>query len=490
MKERRLLLAKPIKQVDLGLPSGKKWAEYNIGSESYSDPGLYFSWGNITGYNPPLDGYNFNSANYNTTPGKSLTSEIPRNPTYDVAQVILGRNWTIPTRDDFTELNDNCTITQYTTTSNAYGAIGKLFTSKINGNSIFIPCGGYYDNTTKNYSSYLYLWTKNYSSSSSADAGYSSGTSLRSTTEYRYYGLNIRPIYSPIIPGLSTSPSNRTVEPTSGSYQILKVYYDSSLLANSNVSISYSGQISSASYNSSNGQITYEYKNNQDYNNPATGTITVTYNGESTTFTLNQLADYTYEVNASDTVGDRRLFSILSHSDGPSSVNEFFNEMACSYYSLSDLQLNCSSRCNIREIDYVKYYYYTSVRRKSTGAQVSTKNGRYGDWEVWYDGDNQISCAMFTNTSNYEGYIGINFGFLADHSSGTSVYGTYSITSSSGNLINAKIQLYGSCNDSDMYLGYYGGIEDSNCIYGKYFNFQYELNNFKYENLRLISVSD
>ena len=36
--------------VDLGLPSGTKWAKMNVGASSETDAGLYFAWGETTGY--------------------------------------------------------------------------------------------------------------------------------------------------------------------------------------------------------------------------------------------------------------------------------------------------------------------------------------------------------------------------------------------------------------------------------------------------------
>ena len=37
--------------VDLGLPSGTLWATMNVGANSETDTGLYFAWGETTGYN-------------------------------------------------------------------------------------------------------------------------------------------------------------------------------------------------------------------------------------------------------------------------------------------------------------------------------------------------------------------------------------------------------------------------------------------------------
>ena len=36
--------------VDLGLPSGTLWATKNLGASSKTDYGLYFAWGETTGY--------------------------------------------------------------------------------------------------------------------------------------------------------------------------------------------------------------------------------------------------------------------------------------------------------------------------------------------------------------------------------------------------------------------------------------------------------
>ena len=36
--------------VDLGLPSGIKWADRNVGAETPQDNGLYFDWGNVDGH--------------------------------------------------------------------------------------------------------------------------------------------------------------------------------------------------------------------------------------------------------------------------------------------------------------------------------------------------------------------------------------------------------------------------------------------------------
>ena len=51
--------------VDLGLPSGTLWATTNVGAEKPEDYGLYFAWGETTGYTGDTnDGYLFDWASY------------------------------------------------------------------------------------------------------------------------------------------------------------------------------------------------------------------------------------------------------------------------------------------------------------------------------------------------------------------------------------------------------------------------------------------
>jgi hypothetical protein len=125
-----------IKVVDLGLPSGRLWADRNIGAKSPEDFGLYFSWGNTDGHALGTD-YEFNSEAYKKTPGAKLDGNIDAE--HDAATVNLGAPWRMPTREDFVELVDNCTFE----CCSLNGYKGMKLTSKINGNSIFFACSGY-----------------------------------------------------------------------------------------------------------------------------------------------------------------------------------------------------------------------------------------------------------------------------------------------------------------------------------------------------------
>ena len=142
--------------VDLGLPSGKKWAignlvkdsqgNYSIGEET--DWGTYVSWGNIIGHNED-EGYNFDQTTYDSTPGKKVAANIPSNDAaHDIALAKLGTPWHLPTKEDFQELYDN-TDSEWVADYNGTGVAGRKFMKKSDHSVyVFFPASGYYDGTS------------------------------------------------------------------------------------------------------------------------------------------------------------------------------------------------------------------------------------------------------------------------------------------------------------------------------------------------------
>lgn len=132
--------------VDLGLPSGLKWAKYNVGANSESDAGLFFAWGETQGYTADdvrngvhgfyPDEYKWgtqsNLFKYNDTDNNSVLDL-----TDDSARVNMGGDWVMPTKENFEELLEYTTCEE-STINDVYGI---TFTSIINGNTLFFPCG-------------------------------------------------------------------------------------------------------------------------------------------------------------------------------------------------------------------------------------------------------------------------------------------------------------------------------------------------------------
>ena len=178
------------KFVDLGLPSGLLWATCNVGATSPEQAGLYFALGETTGFTAEQvkSGVRkFNSASY-TAPSVSGNLTLEQ----DAAHVNLGGNWRMPTKTECQELLDNCDAV-WTDDYNGTGVAGRVFTSKNNGKSVFLPAAGYCSNSSVYYvGSYGYYWSDSWYSSSYAWylVFYSGYQYLNGY--YRYYGFSVR----------------------------------------------------------------------------------------------------------------------------------------------------------------------------------------------------------------------------------------------------------------------------------------------------------
>ena len=126
--------------VDLGLPSGTLWATCNVGADSPEQAGLYFAWGETTGYTAEQVASGVRAFKSESYKAASISADLTLEQ--DAAHVNLGGNWRMPTKDEWRELLDNCNVV-WTDDYNGTGVAGRVLTSKINGNSVFLPAAGY-----------------------------------------------------------------------------------------------------------------------------------------------------------------------------------------------------------------------------------------------------------------------------------------------------------------------------------------------------------
>lgn len=175
--------------VDLGLPSGLLWAKANLGATRPESYGLYFSWGNTEGH-PAGAGYNFSQAVYDTTPAAAITDNLSLSQ--DAARANLGAPWRMPAAAEFQELFDNCT--NVWTTLN--GVNGRLLTSNVNGNTLFLPAAGNYNGTSLDArGSDGDYWSSTYSTSQTArNLGFNSSNVGPQNNGIRYYGFTVRAV--------------------------------------------------------------------------------------------------------------------------------------------------------------------------------------------------------------------------------------------------------------------------------------------------------
>lgn len=154
----------PAEAVDLGLSI--KWAAWNIGATRPEEYGDYFAWGETEPYyedgfaqeNPQQhwksgksEGYDWKSYRWSDGTGQVMTkycslaqwgpvtNKRVLDPGDDVATVKWGNGWFTPTIEDYYELINNCDNVE----TEVNGVKGRRYTSRINGNSIFLPAAGY-----------------------------------------------------------------------------------------------------------------------------------------------------------------------------------------------------------------------------------------------------------------------------------------------------------------------------------------------------------
>lgn len=176
--------------VDLGLPSGLVWRKMNVGAAKPSDVGLYFSWGNTDGH-ADGGGYDFSAAVYGLTEGAELITNIPISQ--DAARVNIGSPWRMPSIEDFAELIANCTVTSTVIDE----VSGTLFTSNINGKSIFFPATGVGDGLNIINRGIGYYWSSSHVDETQAHRMSASGTAINiEQNGLRRDGMPIRPVAS------------------------------------------------------------------------------------------------------------------------------------------------------------------------------------------------------------------------------------------------------------------------------------------------------
>ncbi len=175
--------------VDLGLPSGVKWATRNVGAVKPEDYGDYFAWGETS----PKEEY---TSENSVTFGEDIGDDISGKVRYDAATVNWGRNWRMPTKEQMHELLEHCEweLTQLNGVNGAKG-IGP------NGNSIFLPAAGGRDGSSLDGGGYLgNSWSSTPNDYDYYHDLYAYCLYFEDGSEYvfwgyvRYNGLPVRPI--------------------------------------------------------------------------------------------------------------------------------------------------------------------------------------------------------------------------------------------------------------------------------------------------------
>ncbi|MBR6980847.1 MAG: leucine-rich repeat protein [Prevotella sp.] len=172
--------------IDLGLPSGTKWACCNVGSTTPEGYGGYYAWGETE------EKSDYQSwSNYSHYDGTWETchdlGDIAGTP-YDVAHVKWGGKWQMPTKEQFKELAEQCTYTKE--------SVGAWFEGP-NGGKIFMASAGCKGDAYKPDVNAVY-WSSTPDSGISLRAcsfGFYGSTVYPNVSDVRRIGLPVRPVW-------------------------------------------------------------------------------------------------------------------------------------------------------------------------------------------------------------------------------------------------------------------------------------------------------
>ena len=171
--------------VDLGLPSGTKWATCNVGATAPHEYGNYYAWGEVsTKSDYAIENYILDDVSM---------SDITGDATYDAARANLGGLWRMPTKIEMEELVNSCTWTSVEQ-NGVYGMQG----IGPNGNCIFFPAAGDYDGiSADSIGAYGHYWTSTPDENSniySCSFLFYSSEDYIILWDYRTRGRSIRPV--------------------------------------------------------------------------------------------------------------------------------------------------------------------------------------------------------------------------------------------------------------------------------------------------------
>ena len=216
--------------VDLGLPSGTKWATCNVGASNPQEYGNYYAWGEVK----PKSTYNWRTYKYSSSNGQltkyNIESRYGKNGFADGKMVLeikddathvnWGGKWWMPTREQQDELCEQCywVWTESYDGSGVKGYIvykakseadkGKyVYKGKTPSSSyslsdahIFLPAAGYRGNgSLYGAGSYGLYWSSSLNTDYPDDAWnvYFGSVYVYGINGHRYYGQSVRAV----IPG-------------------------------------------------------------------------------------------------------------------------------------------------------------------------------------------------------------------------------------------------------------------------------------------------
>ena len=185
--------------VDLGLPSGTLWATCNVGANKPEEYGDYYAWGETnvkSNYSIKTYKYydNLNGVvtKYNISPSFGQVDNIMfLSSNDDAATSKWGKGWSIPSRNDWIELQNYCKWTW-----SKQNGIAGYNVCGTNGNCIFLPAAGYRGSNEARLSGFEARYWSNVLNSGFERSwcAFFDSTDINVSACFRGYGCSIRPV--------------------------------------------------------------------------------------------------------------------------------------------------------------------------------------------------------------------------------------------------------------------------------------------------------
>ncbi|MBR4792197.1 MAG: Ig-like domain-containing protein [Bacteroidaceae bacterium] len=495
--------------VDLGL--SVNWATFNVGAIAPEGIGDYYAWGETES----KSSYNWSNYKYCAGLENSLTkycqdeeqgyegftdSLAILEPDDDVAHVIWGGEWRMPTHKEYQELMDKCNWVW----TEVNGINGFVVTSTVPGyedNYIFLPAAGYaYGNYIEGVGDYGDYWTS-YTESSESWEFYMYSNYREPGPWSRYVGLTVRPVCKnnnyvdrviltdnvtvlvnevvdgemvyhaePRIVADPADSANQCIMVTSNSYP--ENYYDSQIFISVDSAKMLPGAVIEFSFR-------YKADNYMDCSTEIHSTPGVwagDFGGRAPYFTP-EWQSYSIQTEIQDP--NQRTFVInLSYLEEGS--NFYFDDIKVTitdimstgfYLSNNYLNLQIGAYYNLYANDDDNNYLNSYVKWISTNDSVATVD----EWgEVYAVGEG--SCYIVASFRDYndscevnvsKGYSGPDYGFRIDEDSTYCIF--YYIDNGYGEGAEAKFGLVDSSYVSIAYLKYdfYSTEKEAISVYEK-----------------------
>ena len=191
---------------------GLKWATMNVGANSVTDTGLYFQWGDISGYTAAQCGsgegqkyfswadykYSTNVQEYTADMSKYNDTDhlVTLEASDDAVQVNWGGQWRMPTRAEYVALG-NAVNTAWTADYQGSGVAGLVCSVKTDSSKVlFFPaCGSCFIGSVRNVGIHCNYWSSSLRSSEFKNAYYvlfSEGGANWQYYDYRTGGYPVR----------------------------------------------------------------------------------------------------------------------------------------------------------------------------------------------------------------------------------------------------------------------------------------------------------